>query len=198
MATTYAYYHRVLRLLQSHRPPHRWLVKAPYHNFHLAELAAEYPDARFLMTHRDPAATVPSACSTVASAQRAVFPRHEVDPVSLGAFLLEHLVDGIGRAMASRRQIGEHRFLDIQQHELDSDAMAAVERIYDFLGFESDDGARTGAAAWLEANHRGSRGVHAYDAEEYGLTVPGIRKAFAEYIDAYGVRCDGAEQRSGP
>ena len=27
----------------AHRAPPRWLVKAPYHNFHLDDLAAQYP-----------------------------------------------------------------------------------------------------------------------------------------------------------
>jgi hypothetical protein len=35
MRATYRYHHRMLRLLQQRRPPNRWLVKAPWHNFHL-------------------------------------------------------------------------------------------------------------------------------------------------------------------
>ena len=39
MTTAYAYHARVLKLLQSRRPPNRWMVKAPWHNFHIDALA---------------------------------------------------------------------------------------------------------------------------------------------------------------
>ena len=48
-----------------------WLFKAPHHNFHLEAILAAYPDARFVMTHRDPAKSVPSWASIVST----IFPR---------------------------------------------------------------------------------------------------------------------------
>jgi Sulfotransferase family len=187
LKSTYAYHERVLRLLHANRPPRRWLVKAPYHNFHLDDLAAQYPGARFIMAHRDPAAAVPSACSTVATAQRQALPGAPPDPMALGAFLLEHLVEGIGRAMSARAVIGEDRFLDVYQEEVESDAVKTAERIYGFLGLDLDPAARTAMAAWAEANRRGSRGQHTYAAEDYGLTRQQIRAAFREYTERYGV-----------
>ena len=55
MTSTYDYHRRIVKLLQSRRPPDLWLFKAPHHNFHLEAIAPAYPDARFIMTHRDPA-----------------------------------------------------------------------------------------------------------------------------------------------
>ena len=49
------------------RPPHLWLFKAPHHNFHLEAILAAYPDARFVMTHRDPVKAVPSWASLVST-----------------------------------------------------------------------------------------------------------------------------------
>ena len=51
-----AYHDRVLRLLHSSRPPYQWLLKAPAYLFFLPQVVAQYPGARFLMTHRDPRA----------------------------------------------------------------------------------------------------------------------------------------------
>ena len=62
---TYRYHRRVVKLLQSQRPPNLWLFKAPHHMFHLEAIVAAYPDVRFVMTHRDPAKVVPSYVSTV-------------------------------------------------------------------------------------------------------------------------------------
>jgi Sulfotransferase family len=187
LRSTYAYHERVLRLLHASRPPRRWLVKAPYHNFHLDDLAAQYPGARFIMAHRDPAAALPSACSTVATAQRNALPEQPPDPAALGAFLLEHLVDGIGRASAARAAIGEDRFLDVSQHELESDAVKTADRIYRFLGLDLDPATRLTMDAWAAANRRGARGRHHYAPEDYGLTKEQIRRAFGEYIERYKV-----------
>jgi Sulfotransferase family len=187
MKTTYSYHERFLRLLHTGRPPYRWLVKAPYHNFHLDEVAAQYPEARFVMAHRDPAISFPSACSTVATAQRNALPENPPDSVVLGSFLLEHLVAGIGRAMTDRTAIGEHRFVDVTQRQLDADPVGTAERIYDFLGLELDGSIRSSMAQWSAANRPGARGRHRYSAEEYGLTKSEIRTAFKDYIERFDV-----------
>jgi Sulfotransferase family len=185
LSTTYAYHERVLRLLHTGRPPYRWMVKAPYHNFHLDDLAAHYPDALFVMAHRDPGVALPSTCSTVATAMGNALPQHPPEPEVLGAFLLEHLVDGIGRAMDARTAIGEDRFLDVSQQEMGTDPVGVAERIYDFVGLELDPPTRGAMAAWVGANQRGARGAHVYAAEEYGLTVGQIREAFRPYIERF-------------
>jgi hypothetical protein len=188
LRATYAYHERVLRLLHTGRPPYRWIVKAPWHNFHLGELAAQYPHARFVMAHRDPAVAFPSACSTVATAQRNALPQQPPDPVALGSFLLEHLVEGIGRAMADRAAIGDHRFLDVRQTDLEADPVGTAERIYDFVGLEFPGVTRAAMGQWEVANRRGTRGQHRYAAEEYGLTKDAIRTAFGDYIRRFEVR----------
>jgi Sulfotransferase family len=191
LKTTYSYHERILRLLHTGRPPYRWVVKAPYHNFHLSDLAAHYPDARFIMAHRDPAAAFPSACSTVATAQRMALPQHPPDPVALGSFLLEHLVEGIGRAMSDRTAIGEHRFLDVTRGQLDADAVGTAERIYEFLGVEMNSATRATMGEWAAANRPGVRGQHRYTAEEYGLTKGDIRVAFRDYMERFAVAPEG-------
>ncbi len=188
LSTTYAYHERVLRLLHSQRPPRDWLVKAPYHNFHVDDLAAHYPSARFVMTHRVPAATMPSMCSTVASARGTLIPDEPVDDVALGAFLLEHTVDGIGRAMAARRHIGDERFVDVHQHELEVDPRGTIERVYRFVGRGMDEQLEEEVASWAAANRRGARGEHRYRPEDYGLTTEAIREAFTEYTTTFGVQ----------
>ncbi|MDA8044353.1 MAG: sulfotransferase [Actinomycetota bacterium] len=190
LATTYAYHERVLRLLQTGRPPRRWLVKAPYHNFHLSDLAAHYPEARFIMAHRDPAAAFPSACSTVLTAQCNALPDQPPDPLDLGAFLLEHLVAGIERAMADRAVIGEHRFLDVTQKEMEADPLATADRIYEFLGLDLVPATRRAMADWAAGNRRGARGPHRYTAETYGFRPAQIRSAFRHYIDRFGIEME--------
>jgi hypothetical protein len=51
---SYAYYRRILKLLQWRNPRTRWLLKAPSHLNQLPTLFEVFPDAALLMTHRDP------------------------------------------------------------------------------------------------------------------------------------------------
>jgi hypothetical protein len=186
MASTFAYYDRVLRFLHCRRPPHRWLVKSPLYLFHLTPMAQQFPDARFVFTHRDPARSLPSTCSTVVDAWRLVVPTVTVDPQDVGRFILEHYVVGMQRALAARDEIGEHRFLDVAQQEVQHDPIGTAERIYTFLDLELTDDVRTAIATFAAENQRGARGEHSYTPEEYGYTADGIRNAFADYLSRFG------------
>ena len=90
------------------------------------------------------------------------------------------------RAIVARRKLGEHRFLDVAQQEVERDAVATAEGIYAYLDFELTDEVRAAMAAFAHENRRGARGEHVYGAEEYGYTVEGIREAFSDYLAVYG------------
>lgn len=185
VAGTFAYHDRALRLLHARRPPTRWLIKGPAYLFHLPPFARQYPDARFLFTHRDPAVALPSTCSTVIDAWSMVVPTVTVDPTAVGCYMLEHYVHGMRRAMDARAEVGEDRFLDIAQHDVERDPVGTAARIYEFLGLELTDDVRGAMGAFAQENRRGARGVHAYTAAEYGYTADAIRVAFDEYLDRF-------------
>jgi hypothetical protein len=181
LAGTFAYQERVLRLLHSHWPPYRWLLKAPAYLFHLPEMTRQYPNARFVMTHRDPGAAMPSACSVVLDARRNVLPDIEVDKVALGAETVAHFADGVRRAMDARAAIGDDRFLDVSQEQVERDPVGTAEQIYLFAGLNLSDEVKVNMRDWAAANRRGSRGAHHYTAEEFGLSLEGVYGEFSEY-----------------
>jgi hypothetical protein len=186
LTSTFAYHERVLRLLHSRSAAHRWLLKAPAFLFQVARIAERYPDARFLMTHRDPAVALASACSTVAGSQRETVPARIQDPHVLGRDLLEHFAEGTRRAIAERRRLGEERFLDVGQHEIETDPIGTTERVYDFLGLPLTGEVRAAMARWAAENRRGDRGRHVYSPEQFGLDAEQIRAAFRGYLDRFG------------
>ena len=63
MEPAYRYHRRVLKLLQWRCPPDRWWLKTPAHMLSIDALDAVYPDARFVMTHRDVGKVLPSVCA---------------------------------------------------------------------------------------------------------------------------------------
>jgi Sulfotransferase family len=187
--SAFTYHERVLRLLHSRRPPQYWLLKAPAYLFYLRDFAAHYPGARFVMTHRDPAAAIPSACSVVEAARRLLVPSWSSDPATLGGEVLEHFFDGIQQAAADRVVLGEERFIDVGQKELEADGVGAVKRIYDFLGLRLTDQVRDAMSRWVVDNRRGSRGEHRYSPEQYGLTTQQIVETFRPYAERFGPFC---------
>lgn len=187
MRPVFAYHRRVVKLLQSRRPPNLWLFKAPHHKFHLDALMTAYPDAKFIMTHRDPARVVPSYASLVTT----VWPHGTVerhDPHDVGAALSRHLRIGQERAIAARARIGEDRFIDVHHHDLNRDPLGTLQRIYDFLGLDLSQSMRDSVTAWLATHRNGAHGEHRYTPEQYGLTADGLRADYDFYIKRFGVR----------
>ena len=54
LTSTYAYQRRVMKLLCWGQPTRPWRLKSPSHVLWLDDLNGVFPDARFVMTHRDP------------------------------------------------------------------------------------------------------------------------------------------------
>ncbi len=134
MLPAYHYHRRVLRLLQWHCPPRLWHLKTPVHMLALDALAAAYPDARFLWTHRDPAVVLGSVCSLVAYVRSWVSDRD--DAAELGAQQAALWSEALRRAMAFREKVGESRFADISFAPLNADPVATIGHAYDHLGLD--------------------------------------------------------------
>lgn len=186
----YAYHRRVVKLLASRRPPHLWLFKAPHHNFHLEAILAAYPDARFVMTHRDPVKAVPSWASLVST----IFPdpAHGFDRNRLGREVANHLRVGVEQAIAARARIGEDRFHDVHHAEFVADPMGVVHRVYDFLGYELTPAVEQTIAEWTVVNRSGAQGIHHYTADQFGLSDDQLRDDYRFYTDHFDVSTEGA------
>ncbi|HEX4528759.1 MAG TPA: sulfotransferase [Acidimicrobiia bacterium] len=185
LTPTFRYHRRVVTLLQSQRPPDLWLFKAPHHNFDLEAIVAAYPDARFVMTHRDPAKSVPSWASIVST----IFPPSQGarDLHRVGREVSEHLRVGVERAIAARSRLGEERFLDVHHRDLIADPMGTVRAVYEFLGFELRPPVEQALRDWQEANRSGAHGTHRYTAEQFGLSTAQLRSDYDFYVRHFDV-----------
>ena len=184
---TFAYHRRVIQLLQSGGGSKSWLFKAPHHKFHLDALLTSYPDARFIMTHRDPAKVVPSYTSLVMRGVWDLETSAHHDPREFGRYVSNHLRRGMERAMQSRDRIGEDRFIDVHHHDLNADPHGTLERIYAFIGMDLRPSVHDALDTWLLKHRSGAHGEHRYTPEEYGLTEQGIRADYAFYIDRFNI-----------
>ncbi len=189
MTPAYRYHRRVLKLLQWRCPPTRWHLKSPPDAFALDAVVAAYPDARFVMTHRDPARVLPSVCSLISTV-------HELtgeppDPVRLGAAQIEAWTEGMRRALDFRRRAGDGRFTDVHFADLTADPIGTLRRAYAALELPFTELAESRMREWIAANPRAKHGEHHYTLEEFGLTAESVRAAFRFYTERCGVGLEG-------
>jgi hypothetical protein len=71
--SSYRYMKKVLQCCQYQRGGDRWVLKSPQHLEQFPVLLDVFPDATFVVTHRDPVSVTASLATMVASARK---PRH--------------------------------------------------------------------------------------------------------------------------
>jgi hypothetical protein len=183
----YAFEERVLRLLHSRRPPYQWLLKSPPHLFRLREIERQYPDARFVMTHRDPVKVIASVASLHAFLHEERCEPGSVDRAKVGRRQLALWTEGMRRFLAVRAEIGEERFIDVRNDDVVRRPVETFERVYDHLGLALTGELRARLEAYNSRNAPGAFGSHRYTAEEFGLSDGMIRDAFGDYAERFGL-----------
>ena len=86
---SYAYLRRVLQVLQWLRGGTRWVLKSPQHLEQFPALLGTFPDATFVVTHRDPVSVTTSMVTMLAYASR--LGRDRVDVVGIGRYWADRL-----------------------------------------------------------------------------------------------------------
>jgi hypothetical protein len=172
----YRYHRRVLKLLQWRHPARRWVLRAPIHSYAMGPLLAAYPDARFIMTHREPAQVMPSICSLVAEVRKLFLQDRHVE--ELGSEWTRMLAMGQQRLMDMRARIGESRFIDVSHREQMADPIGTVQRLYAALGWPDDGSMARRIAVWREAH---PKGVHRPRAQDFGIDPALVDELFSDY-----------------
>jgi Sulfotransferase family len=185
MEPAYRYHRRVLQLLQWRCPPERWWLKTPAHMHSIDALDRVYPDARFVMTHRDVGKVLPSVCA-VFEALSNVLTEHP-DPVAIGTHNSELWRHSLQRLIDFRDDGNEGRFSDVSFGEVQRDPLAAVGDLYAELGDDLSADATQRMAEWWAESSKERTGPHSYTAENFGLDPTAIRREFAFYHERFGV-----------
>ncbi len=182
----YEHLHRMLQLLQWQKRQRgeqrgRWVLKTPAHLGYLDNLLAIFPDAHVIHMHRNPLETIPSGASLNTTLWR--MHGDEVDPARVGSQWIARMAFTNGRAMQTRNRLGDssNRFTDVWFRDAVSNPLSQVERIYDDVGIELSDEARTAMARWLAQDAQTTRAPHRYAPEDFGLSAGQIREQFADY-----------------
>ncbi len=187
-APAYRYHRHFLEHLQSRYMKERWVLKSPAHLRTLHAMLDEYPDARVIFTHRDPAKTIPSLASLTYTVRGIV--SDSVDAAAVGREQLHWWADAIDHAMAVRARHADKkdRFVDIHFEDVIADPVVALRGAYERLGLPWSDGAERRMRAFVAESPRGKHGAHRYELGDFGLELGEIRERFRGYCEAFDVR----------
>ena len=183
MLPAYQRYRTLLEILQHQVGPKHLVLKCPDHLWFLDCLFRVFPEADVIWTHRDPAKALPSYAAQMALPARQYMGK--VNPLQLGQRLSQRFRQGLQRAGAARQRFTHARIVDVQFCELTRDPIGTTTRAMSSLGRQVTDEHIAGMQGVLERKRPDARGRHRYSAETYGLTEPGLRHTFADYLERF-------------
>ena len=181
----YAYLKRVLQALQWLRGGTRWVLKSPQHLAQFPTLLATFPDAVFVVTHRDPVSVTTSMATM--STYTARLQLGAVDPQRIGRYWAGRVEDLLNGCARDRGVLPVQQSIDVHFADFMADEWGTVQKIYDLAGQPLTDEARDSMLAFLEANPRGRHGRVAYHPDVLGLDTEERRAALRSYVAAFGV-----------
>lgn len=181
----YAYLAKVLKALQFLRGGERWILKSPQHLEQFPALVATFPDATFVVTHRDPVAVTLSLGTMMSYLAR--LNRDPVDPHHISRYWADRLETMLRSCVDTRDVLPSDRSIDVRFHEFMADDVGMVEKVYAVAGQPFTPEVQSAMEAFMAENQRGRHGGVIYRFEDLGLDVAERRKAMEFYVDRFGV-----------
>ncbi len=188
-APIYDWHKRHLQTLQWVTPGDttRWVVKAPSHLSALPLLFSTYPDARVVITHRDPLRVIGSLADLMATLHYMHSDHVDYDVlVEFMAMGLELQMDEV----AKERDAGlipEEQIADVVYRDLVADPVGVIDGLYAGWGLPVSAAFRAALEAYLAARHTGRGGGHDYSFADTGLDLASHRALVAPYQERFGV-----------
>ena len=184
LTAAYQWHTQVLQVLQS-QCPGPWQLKSPLHQYAMETVAQTYPDALFVMPHRDPVKCVASTCS-LAQSLSSTFTDTD-HRAGIAKRWPETLAVMLDRVVAFRHKHGEGRFVDFSYQEFIRDPLGTVALIYGRIGREITPETERALRGWQTARPQHTHGVHTYHLAEFGLRREAIEDRMSAYYDRFEV-----------
>ncbi|MCB2060798.1 MAG: sulfotransferase [Novosphingobium sp.] len=180
LKVAYEVHKRQLQLLQWKLPRPHWALKYPNHVIAMEQILQVYPDARFVMTHRDPAqilASISKMSFTLRTARQA----GAVDPHRVGRQMLGFIRRHIDRIMDFCTGPNADRVTHVDYYRLADDPANLLSEIHAGIGIDTPDDVRESIAGWRRENPKGKRGANKYTLEQFGIDEDEARELYSDY-----------------
>ena len=178
-SASYAHMKRQLQAMQWLRGGTRWVLKSPQHLEQFPTLLKTFPDATFVVTHRDPVEVTLSMATMISYASRMA--SAHPDPVAISRYWLSRAEDLLGGCLRDRDVLPAGQSIDVRFGDFMADEEGTVARIYELAGQPLTPAARAAMAQFRVEHPRGRHGGVRYDAGDLGLDVADIGRRFTAY-----------------
>jgi len=180
----YEYLRTMLKMLQWVRGPRQWVLKTPQHLEQIPTLLKVFPDARVVMTQRDPVATIQSAVTMSAYTGRLRYAHVDVD--ELFRYWSGRVEDLLRAAVRDVDLIPAGQRFDVAFHDLTGDDMSVMTRLYAAFGLDFPENVRDSLRAYSSEHRRGHAGRVVYDLKaDFGVEPDELHERFSFYFDAF-------------
>jgi len=181
----YEYLKQVLQILQTEPAPGnkaehaRWVLKSPQHIEHLQSMVNVFPDARVILTHRDPARAVLSIVTMILYGSRQVYrPTRLREEASAWVDRLEQM---LRRSREQAKLLPPAQVMDVHFDAFMKNSTKTVRDILDFAEVPFSSDSEAALKAHLESHTRDLHGRIDYRFEDLGLNEAEIRERFSLY-----------------
>jgi len=187
-AIVYKYHRRMLQVLQWRAPRRRWFGKTLFHLGNLPALFQAYPDARVILSHRDPLRSMASVTNLLRTFYWQRSDRDFDAPGFEEITLAEPTARRLEAAMELRDRGGvpDLQIVDSRYQDLMEDPVAALERIYRAIDLPFDAPAAERVRRYVAFKPKHKHGVHRY-ATFAPDEARKLRPWFRRYQERYGV-----------
>jgi hypothetical protein len=146
-----------------------------------------YPDARVVITHRDPLRVIGSLSDLMATLH--IMHSEHVDHAVLVEFMAMGLEMQMDHVTAERDagDIPAEQIADVVYRDLVADPLGTVERLYADWELPISEEFRAALHSYLGARHTGRAGGHEYSFADTGLDLATHRALLAPYQERFGV-----------
>ena len=189
LVETYRIHKRQLQLLQWKSAAKPWALKYPNHVIAMPEILTVYPDARFVMTHRDPVQTLASICKMTANL-RSLCAAKPVDLHEVGRDMLHFIQRHIDRIMAFDAAPAGKNVVHVDYYALIDGPVQEMLAIHQGIGIDTPDSVAQAVGRWHAANPKNARGRNDYSLNQYGLEDRAVAKEFGNYIRRFAIPCE--------
>ncbi len=157
----------------------RWLLKSPQHLEQLPTLAAVFPGATVVLTHRDPARVTVSMATMLAYSRRMNL--ETVDASAIGRDWSDRLDTMLTTLLKDRDQVAELATMDVRFADFMADELDIATRAIRLAGDVVTDEARDNMTNYLDTHVQGRNGTIDYRAGDVGLDLAELAERFAAY-----------------
>ncbi|WP_235620635.1 sulfotransferase family protein [Mycolicibacter sinensis] len=180
---SYAYLKRSLQALQWLRGGTRWVLKSPQHLEQFPALYATFPDATFVVTHRDPVEVTQSMTTMISYAARMGCDRP--DPVKISAYWFDRADDLLSGCLADRDVLPAAQSIDVRFDDFMADEDGTVAAIYELAGQPLDTRAKEAMTQFRADHPRGRYGTVDYQPADVGLNTDEIAARLRDYRNRF-------------